>query len=205
MAVPTLRFIVDGGAPIDCADGDACDLNGVAGAVTVNDSLGVLTVNVTTGVTKPVFAGSHMDLNSIMVQTTGGGHTIDILFSEIDYSLLIGAVADFGGTLSGSPGGSITASAYFDESNALFGLASPIGTTGPLGGGAFAASFTGPGPSAAPYSLTQVLTLVTTGATNFSGNFELQLVPEPASVALLGGVLLVTAGIVRKRFRPAAK
>ena len=46
-AVATLRFIVDGGAPVDCADGAACDSNSTAGVVTVNTGLGAFLVNVT--------------------------------------------------------------------------------------------------------------------------------------------------------------
>lgn len=204
-AAPTLSFSVDGGASVSCADGDVCDLNPTAGVVLFSASLGgVYGVNVSTGITKPFLDGSHMDLNSINVQSlAGGAHTLSIMFSETDFSLLdVTGIGAFGGTISDN-GSAVVASAYLDDAtNALFNLGTLIGTTGPLSGPAFSTTFTGRGPAAAPYSLTQVLTVSTTApGTMFSGDFELTMVPEPASVALLGGALLFVSGVMRKKFR----
>lgn len=203
-AGPTLSFAVDGGPAVSCADNAACDMNPAAGAVVYIGSLGgVFDVNVATGLTRPFLPGSQMDLNSVNIKFAADGpHSLSIMFSETDFTLLnAGGVAGFGGMIEG---GSVTASAYFDDStNALFNLASQIGTTGPLSGPFFSAAFTGPGPQAASYSMTQVLTVSTTGSTrfNFGGDFELTMVPEPASVALLGAALLLVTKSVRKRFR----
>jgi hypothetical protein len=50
--------------------------------------------------------------------------------------------------------------------------------------------------------MTQVLTISTTApGTMFSGDFELTMVPEPASIALLGGALLFVTGVMRKKLR----
>ena len=204
-AVPTLSFSVDGGAAVSCADGAACDLNPTAGVVLYSASLGgVYGVNVSTGITKPFLNGAHMDLNSINVQSLAdGAHTLSIMFSETGYSLLdVTGIGAFGGTISNN-GSTAVASAYFDDAtNALFNMGTLIGTTGPLSGPAFSATFAGRGPAAAPYSMTQLLTVSTTASgTMFSGDFELTMVPEPASVALLGGALLLVTGVMRKKLR----
>jgi hypothetical protein len=51
--VATLRFTADAGPSISCADGAACDANPIAGAVTFVGGVGVYSLNVTTGLSKP--------------------------------------------------------------------------------------------------------------------------------------------------------
>jgi hypothetical protein len=199
-AVPSLSFSLDGGLPTVCADGDACDINPLVGVVSFSGSLGDFAVNVTTGLSKPALPGSHMDLNSVNVQASGGAHTLTIMWSDTGFLLSGPLEGLFGGTITGN-GSTVTASVYFDETDAPFGQASLSGTTGPLAGPAFAAMFDGPGPLTAPYSLTQVLTISTTGVTTFSGDFDVKVVPapEPTSVTLLGGALFVIVGALRKK------
>lgn len=75
-AASMLWFSVDGGAPVTCSDGAACDGSGVGdGVVAFNGALGgVFGVNVTTGLSKPTLTDT-MDLNSVIVQTVAGAHT----------------------------------------------------------------------------------------------------------------------------------
>lgn len=198
----TVRLNLDGGAPeITCADGAGCDLSPLAGVVTISSSLlPDFLVNVTTGISKPVFAEPMMDLNSVNIQTTGGAHTLSIEFSDDNFSVPSPAFSlKFGGTLSGSGAVSVQGDAYLDEGNALFAQTSYIGTVGPFGPGAFAGTSSGPGTADTSYSLTQIITLTTTGPANFSGDFELSPVPEPTSVALFGGVLLFTGAAIRRK------
>lgn len=204
-AVPTLSFQVDGGATTLCADGDACDDNPLAGVVTFNDSLpSGFTVNVTTGITKPIFAGAQMDLNSVVVQTTGGTHDLTIGFSETGFDVApAGLHGTFGGTLVFGAGSTVRAEAYYDTTNTLFGPGTLSFTIGPFTPIAFAGEGSGPGPVAGPYSLTQYIVLHTVGGGTFSGDFNLQAVPEPVSVSLLGGALLLAAGGLRRRLRKA--
>lgn len=197
----SLSFSIDGGPATVCADGAACDINSNAGVVTFTGSFGPFAVNVTTGVTKPVYPGTHMSLSSVNMQVADpGSHTLVMMFSETGFGEMADFVADFGGTLTDN-GSTIAAAGYFDAANALFNQGMFIGSTGPLSGMAFDKSFNGTGSGSALYSMTQVLTLQTTGPTNFSGNFELQTVPEPASMTVLGGALLLTMIAVRRKTR----
>jgi hypothetical protein len=45
----------------------------------------------------------------------------------------------------------------------------------------------------------QELSVTTTGSGFLSGDFQVDIVPEPASVVLLGGILLLTARTLRRR------
>jgi hypothetical protein len=197
----TLRLNIDGGgAEVTCADGALCDLNTAAGAVTVSTAVGDFAINVTTGLSKPVFAQPMMDLNSVNIQTTGGAHTLTLEFSDDNFTVPSPAFSLlFGGTLSGAGAVSVGAAAYLSEANTLFAQDTLIGTVGPFGPGAFSGTATGPGTADTSFALTQIITLVTNGPTNFSGDFELSPVPEPTSVALFGGVMLLTGAAIRRK------
>ena len=207
-AAPTLSFALDGGAAVYCVDGGACDTDATPGVVMMSSTFGgVYTVTVTTGVTKPALPGTSMDLNNVTITTMApGSHTLQIMFSDTNFTIPGGAAASFGGTLTnlfGLPGSSVSASAYFGSSNTLFDLGTLIGTSGTIPvGGAFASNFGGPGPTIGSYSLTQVLTLSSNGAfTMFSGDFSLAVNPEPASIVLMGTVLLFTTAALRRKRR----
>jgi hypothetical protein len=223
-AVATLSFEVLDAANVSlgvtyCFDGQApCDLTGPIpdGAIIVSQSLpGGFTFNVTTGLTKPVLGSAatpNMDLNSIDIKSTGGTNTLILGFSDTDFTAAPASLQGlFGGTLTAPAGSTVTAEAYFDTGNDLFGP--PAGNPGnggtfsfaigPFGPGAFSGTASGPGPLTQPYSLTQYIKLKVTGVSTFSGDFELQAVPEPTSVALLAGVLLTTGVALRRRLRKA--
>ena len=199
-AVPTLSFSVDGGYAITCADGAACDINANAGVVTVNQSLGDLSVNVTTGLSKPILAGGGplMDLNTVNVQVMGGAHTLQIKFSDTGFDNYGGRItANYGGTLSGT-GASLQYAAYFDAGNALFGEGTLIGSVN-YGAGAFSGYADGGWSPNGPYSVAEILTLTTGGgATVFSGDFAVN-VPEPGTLALIGLALVGFAAAYRRR------
>lgn len=200
-AVPTLSFSVDGGAAITCADGAACDTNAAAGVVTFSQSLGDFTVNVTTGLSKPILTGGGaplMDLNTVNVQIWGGPHTLQIAFSDTGFDIYGGRITtDYGGTLSGT-GASMEYSAYYDAGNTLFGQGTLIGS-GSSGTGAFSGSADGGWSPNAPYSVAEILTLTTGGGMSvFSGDFSVN-VPEPGTLALVGLALLGFAAVYRRR------
>ncbi len=199
-AAAMLWFSVDGGAAITCSDGDGCDATPAGdGVVTLVGGIGsVYSVNVTTGVSKPVLYNA-MDLNSVVIQTGTGSHTLEIRFSDIGFTYTpAGTQANYGGTISaGVP--TVRYLTYFDPGNALNTLTSLATDTGLLSGAAYSGVLAGPGSVTGPYSLTQVLLLSTEEGTSFSGNFELQVVPEPTSMFLLGSGLFGLARTVRRR------
>lgn len=200
-AVATLGYSVDGAAPIFCADGDACDLNAAAGVVTWSFAEGDFTVNVTTGITKPVFPSGDplMDLNSVNIDTVAGGgaHTLVLAFSDVDFDIDGAFSALFGGTLSGE-GATIDSGVFADAGNALFGGSEVCGI-GPFGAGAFSGSCSGGDAPDGLYSVTAVLFLTTNGLANFSGDFEVSVVPEPGTLALLGVGLGLFGFAMRRR------
>ena len=86
-----------------------------------------------------------------------------------------------------------------------------IASNGPFApaglGGSWTVTKVGPSNiTSTPYSLGLVLTLTNpTGLSTLSGDMKLDTVPEPASVMLLGGVLLLTVGGLRRKLGRSAQ
>jgi hypothetical protein len=187
-------LLEDGVNPaITINDGGLGDLDSRAGVIVFNGSIGVWTLNVSTGLTYPE-AGSpaapYLDLNSLN-SSTGAG-TLDIYLSATDYTRPGGAVLNVGGTTAGTA----EFSAYYDPGNALFAETVEIGEL-EFVGPAFSGTAGGPVVGGTPYSLTVEATIEHGGRGVSSFDAELK-VPEPSLILLMGFGLVGLWGF-RKR------
>jgi hypothetical protein len=106
-----------------------------------------------------------------------------------------------------------TVAAYGGSNNAIcpagINACAPGGITNTITGASFAtppAGYAfigvGPGNSINPYSLALSFSLLNPSSSGTaSGDLMLTAVPEPASIALLGGVLLLSMGLLRHKLR----
>ncbi len=192
-AVPSITlFDVASSTSVTVVDGGLGDANAAAGAVTFIGSLGVWTVNVSTGLTKPILGSStspSMDLNSIDNSSAAG--TLIITFTDTGFNTPAGgsAYATIGGTLGGPAGSSITYKT-FQNTNLLTSISA---NTTPFAGVASA-----PTTPSANYSLSQQITIVHTGAGNTSFDATLTVPDGGMTAALLGMGLLGVEGLRRK-------
>jgi hypothetical protein len=177
------------------------------GMINLFASLPVFYANVETGETKPLIGSDmqpEMDLGISAMNYRGAGH-ITIQWSDVDFKLIPGfARATAGGTISPGNTATVTYNTYADVSNALWGNANAL-TTQVFGPGpnadsfGFSGSVAGGNLGAQPYELLQELKVTTTASGSLTGDVHLDIVPEPASVVLLGGILLLTARTLRRR------
>jgi hypothetical protein len=137
--------------------------------------------------------------------SSGPGGTLDILYSDINFDVPIGAngfEADYSATITGS-GGSTSSSAYFSNDNAIFGEQTLIGTVGPLTATGSGISHGGSIAAVPNYSMTieEAFTASTTAVVfSVDGNLTQGAVPEPSAVILFGTVLvLFTSKLCRHR------
>jgi hypothetical protein len=207
-AVPTLQ-LTDGVTTMTIADMSGGDLNPTVGAVTFLGPVGSFSVNVTTGISKPVLGSAalpFLDLNSINVSGPLA-NTLTIRFSDDSFGPTPGSVtARIGGTTAGM----LSYSTFADASNTLFGTSTLLTQQGPFGNGAFSGtSFANLG-FLSPFSLTQEVVInhgaSPGGLVSTSFNAELQAaVPDGGSTITLLGAVLVALESLRRRFRGAIK
>jgi len=187
--------ILDNGAAVCVGAVTGCaDANGSADVVTYVGTIGTWNLNVSTGASHGASIGTDLDLNSI--NSTTAASTLTIMFSDDGFASPEAHGFQVGGTIQGP--GTLTFTEYAGA--AKFALTNAIGV--PLVfnvPGAF--SGTTSSGVVAGAALTQIATLAFTGPGSTSFDAALVPVPEPASVALFGGVLLLSAGAIRRRMR----
>jgi hypothetical protein len=170
--------------------------------LTVTKAIGDFSVTVNTGLASST---PELDLSSSDFNSTGAG-TLVVTLSENGLTGLTGLQAwlsQFSGNFSGGPA-TVTLKTYVDNSNTLLGtgtlLSSFTETTTP-----FAVSQTKDATTSAPFALTDVLTITTRGASQFSldGSVtgDAPHVPEPASLAIMASALLGFTVLAHRRRR----
>jgi len=205
MAVVELQLTV-GTTTITVVDGGSGDLCGATDCVTFSGTIGGWSINVDTGVsgTNPNF----LDLNYDSGTKSNNPGTLTIAASDNNFTPTAGGFTfDAGGT-NALLGGSVQFQAFASSSNLLFDTTNPVvAPTMTFGTGAYSNTVVGSGLTTGPYSMTIVETVTCTTCSQ-GRQFNVQTgdsmltanpVPEPAAVTLLGGLLLLVGGAIRRR------
>lgn len=147
-------------------------------------------------------AAMRMDLGALM-GSFGDAQSLGLYFTQTDFS---GVGTAFSSIIGGTTGG-VAYAAFYDPSNAPFGLANLIGTVGTFGAGEFSFTTSEGGVGGASFSMTQVVGVTHPGDvqldfTHFLASVQVvpTAVPEPATMALFG-LGLAASGIARRRAR----
>jgi hypothetical protein len=211
-------------------DGGAGDVNAAVGVLTFIGVVGSFTINVTTGISKPIIGGvtdlGQLDLNSVNATGSSGG-TLRLTLEDTNYLAApfatLHVIGEVGGTLSPGAGNTITIQSWTNGDNLVPDLGSdqgvgPIGAIGSTPAGsvpAWAAAFvSGPGAFSSsssgdfnngadsPFSLFNQVTINFTGVGSVSFDESQRVVPEPTSLLLLSaGVAGLGLMTSRKRQR----
>jgi hypothetical protein len=141
-----------------------------------------------------------LDLSSVNISTsTPGVLTVEASVSDLTSPVgLQHFISELTGHLTFGSGGTVSLAAYIDDSNTLFGTATLLDSSGLLSS---PFSFTGSGSAnlTSPFSLTEVLTIHSTGLSAFSIDASTTaVVPEASTWAMM---MLGFAGLGFAAFR----
>lgn len=190
--------LANGASSVTVVDGGAGDSCAAANCVTYNGSLGNYLINVSTGFSSNSI-NPFLDLNSINVALGSNAGLLTISTSQNGYT---SAAPQFQFSVGGTStlGGGVSFSAYGGNSNTLFDTSNLLGTLA-FPSSPYSASTTASGNTVNPYSLTITANLlgVNPGAASF--NSEISNVPEPATIAMFGSILLFAGSALRRKLR----
>jgi len=180
-----------------CIAGTTCATTiaaGSDGAITFEGSLGTFTFSSDTGTDPLVLMPPElMSLVTLDVKSTDSG-TLDIKYQAT------GVTGANNGFVMGVGGASQTDPGYIDY--AAYVGATLIGDTGQITASPFDGSLSSSVTSGAgPYALTQNVLLDFNGGGDDQGTFTLSTIPEPTSILLLGGALVLACSAIRRKLR----
>ena len=196
-ALPELK-LSSGATSVDIKDASSKDSCKVADCVTYIGAVGSWQVDVTTGLEGDI---PFFDLNSLNAIRSGGQKSpLTIYFSDDGLTLPSAFVFDVGGTLSSTSSKRVISFQAWTDT-VKFGHAKEIGSiltfhTTPFSG-------TTKGSTGAKNSAVTIGAFIDLGSRNAKGamSFDAALtpvVPEPASISMLGGALLLMGAALRR-------
>jgi len=169
------------------------DNNAAPGVLGWSGLVGTYTVNVTTGVSKPILPNdayqAHMDLNSIDINPGGGG-TLLIELTDTDFIPTGPGIlrAHVGGTQDTAPGDSVSFDVWKSTTNQEFAESGPIHIAlGPFTSPSYSADGQIEHAPLSKYSMTLVATINAAQGFADTVSFDLKadnIAPEPASLTL---------------------
>jgi hypothetical protein len=197
--------IFDGVNPlISISDNGAGDLNPATGELTLSTNVGVWSLSISTGVTKPALGGVTNPVMDLVIQasSTGAG-SLTYTFSDNNFGSAPGTLkaAVSGHVISGAPT-TVDYSVYGDQGDTVGALTTLLTTTGttPL---PVLTSNSGPLALSSQFSLSQVVQLTASGSSAVSMDASLSVIPEPSTTALTFlGLTFLVVGLSRRKRSP---
>jgi hypothetical protein len=194
--------LYDGVNPlITVVDNGPGDQLGVTGAILVKTNVGVWNLAISTAVTKPLLGSTIDPVMELNLQANAlDAGSLRLVFSDDGFGPatgLVNAIVD--GQIVDGAAATVTYDVWGDPANVVGATTVHIASAGTM---ALPTSATGSGPLGlpTPFSLTQVETLIASGATTLDSDASFQVVPvpEPTGIALAG---LGLAACVLGRFQ----